>query len=443
MTRSASSGARGNTSNFSLPPRGRLRRFVPEGSTLTAVSLAASLVLNAFTGVLTARLLGPSGKGVLALAFVWSSVTSVIADLGLSQAATFFASREPGWRRLLWGQLATLTIAQTTLAVPAALVVSSALLHTPAIREAVFVGLIAVPVFLLFGYQLALLRGCERFLEYNLIRVGQSAAWAALVTAFYFVRFPSPMGLILGYVGISTLAFAVGAAVLGRQIGPPRFTIRGTGRVLRYGVLTWVAGIGYQTTIRIDQLFLGAAVSTSALGQYATSVAIASCLTVISTAIAVVTLPAVARSSLNVGLVIGRRNWAFGVVIMTVAAAAVAALAPLLVRVLLGAKFQPAAPLVRILLLGQVALGSTHILHEIARGQGRLRYPAIVETCGAVLTLGLLAFLVPRWGATGAAWASVLVYWPVTVALWMGVLRRPLLHAASTAAAKSEFDRAP
>jgi Na+-driven multidrug efflux pump len=141
--------------------------------------------------------------------------------------------------------------------------------------------------------------------------------------------------------------------------------------------------------------------------------------------------------------VIGRRNWAFGMVIMILTAAAVAVLAPLLVRVLLGAQFQPAAPLVRILVLGQVALGSTHILHEIARGQGRLRYPAIVEMSGAVLTLGLLAFLVPRWGATGAAWASVLVYWPVTVALWMGVLRRPLLHAASTAAAKSEFDRAP
>jgi Na+-driven multidrug efflux pump len=36
----------------------------------------------------------------------------------------------------------------------------------------------------------------------------------------------------------------------------------------------------------------------------------------------------------------------------------------------------------------------------------------------------MLLFAIPRWGALGAAWVSVIIYWLVSIVLWTGILRR-------------------
>ena len=141
----------------------------------------------------------------------------------------------------------------------------------------------------------------------------------------------------------------------------------------------------------------------------------------ISTGIAIVTLPAVARAGPVAGARIGRRNLAVAVVLMAGGAAALALAAPALIAGLLGAPFLPAVPLLRILLLGQVALGSTQVLHKVLRGQRRLRLPAVVETVGAMAT-ARSCFAIPVWGALGAAWVSVCVYWPVMIVLCVAFL---------------------
>lgn len=402
-----------------------LRRAVgalPKGSLATSSTLATMLLLNAVSGILSARLLGPSGRGVLALAFVWGALVAEVADLGVSQAVVFYSSHESATRATIWGQSLVAAAAQSAVVVPVALLAAWYLVPSESGRLEVSISLMSLPLSLGVGYQLGLLRGAQRFGLYNAIRLGQTVAWTGVVLTFTLLSVASARGLVVGYVAVLLVTFVATAFALYRLIGRPSFARRGFTILFRYGLLVWVSGIGHQASARIDQFILGSMTAVAVLGQYAAAVNLASVLTAVSMGIAVVTLPSITRAGTKQRISLGKRNWLVGVVAMSVGALVLELVAPLLVPALFGASFLPAVPLLRILLIGQVALGSTQILHEVARGKRQLKFPAIVETCGAGATIALLLYAVPRWGAVGAAWVSVAVYWPVTIVLWIGVL---------------------
>ena len=121
--------------------------------------------------------------------------------------------------------------------------------------------------FHLLGNQLNLIRGAGRFGEYSAVRLGQVGAWTGLVITFYVIKRDSAMGLLIGFVVITAAATGIAGLILFRLLGRPHFPRRGTSSLLRYGVLVWIAGIGFQINFRIDQLLLGGAVSTAAIGS--------------------------------------------------------------------------------------------------------------------------------------------------------------------------------
>ena len=65
---------------------------------LTIATQLLVTLLNVTTGVITARLLGPAGRGVLAAATLWPQFLSGIAMLGLPSALVFYVRQSPGER---------------------------------------------------------------------------------------------------------------------------------------------------------------------------------------------------------------------------------------------------------------------------------------------------------------------------------------------------------
>jgi O-antigen/teichoic acid export membrane protein len=403
---------------------------VPRGATVSSATTAGILACGAVAGIVAAWLLGPSGKGALALGGVWFGLLSQLGDLGVNQAVTFFISRDPARAGEHWGRSVVIASAQALVIVPAGLLLSGALVHSPTAVPAVRIGVVAVPFSLFLGYELSVLRGLERFGVYNALRLCQSGLWLASVIAFAALSVRSATGLMVCLLGAVAVTGAIATVVVVRAIGLPRIGIRGSRALMAYGSQVWIGAVANQCNANVDQLILGAFAAAAALGQYSVAVSVASLLTVISTGLGVVTLPAVARADARSRPVIARHNLRLGFGLMFMAAVAIGLAGPFVIPAVLGPAFRPAVPLLEILLLGQVALGSTQILHEIARGMGRLRLPAVIETVGAAFTVGLLLLTVPRWGAHAAAWVSVAVYWPVAAALWFALLRRPGIQSA-------------
>ncbi len=75
-------------------------------------------------------------------------------------------------------------------------------------------------------------------------------------------------------------------------------------------------------------------------------------------------------------------------------------------RLVLGAEFSDAAPLVLIMLAGSFASSSVSALTILPAAVGRVGPSLAGEGAGLVASLAVIVWLVPRYGAEGAAWAN-------------------------------------
>ncbi len=312
----------------------------------------------------------------------------------------------------------TIALLQALIAIPIVIAASEIFIDSSQSQLAVVICLVSLPFSLVLGNELNLLRGCGRYGAYSAIRFGQSAAWALIVCLFYLAHRPSTAGSIVAFVATTIGATVWASAVLLGEVGPPRFSLAGSSRYLRYGALVWLAGMSFQANACLDQVFLGGSVSSAELGQYAVAVSLASVRHYSHRDSGRHTSRH--RNSFTNGSdrLWEKRNLILAMSSTTLLALILAIGAPQIVedptraRVLACSSASPdLASRTRSRSVG------TNNLHEIYRGQGRLLQPALIEGAGAIMTAILLLFAVPRWGSTGAAWVSVAVYWPVLIAL--------------------------
>jgi O-antigen/teichoic acid export membrane protein len=103
-----------------------------------------------------------------------------------------------------------------------------------------------------------------------------------------------------------------------------------------------------------------------------------------------------------------------------VAALGITLLAPLLVPLLFGAAYVPTTPVLVILFWSGPAIYPGVARTQLFVLRGRLHYDLVVVSAIALTSIGLVFFLVPRWGATGAAIA-------MCASQWIGIYLVPLL----------------
>lgn len=109
-------------------------------------------------------------------------------------------------------------------------------------------------------------------------------------------------------------------------------------------------------------------------------------------------------------------------------------------RLILGAEFSGAAPLVLIMLVGSFVSSSVSVLTILPAAAGRV-WPSLAgSAAGLVASVAVIAWLVPRYGAGGAAWANtayfivfVLVLMPYAISILRHSRRRGDASQAASA----------
>ena len=121
-------------------------------------------------------------------------------------------------------------------------------------------------------------------------------------------------------------------------------------------------------------------------------------------------------------------------VVGSLAALAVAALAPQLVNLLLGNEYADAGGILRLLAIGTVFVVWNQPLSVLLQSRNRDRLVAVIRVGGTLLFLAAVAFLAPRFGAAGAASAYVCLQVFNFLALGIAttrLLREPSSHSDS------------
>ena len=367
---------------------------------LVNMGLAAAL------GIVTARLLGPHGRGVYALPLVtFSLVTAAFA--GLNNATAYFMLRRDAGRGAIAPALWSAT-AFVAIGIPAAAIVA----RTVGAPWAAYPAMLVLPapaiLAVFYGYQI------------GIDRVRMNTSYAALNTALFLTLMLLAMwalgttvtSAITAWIAASD-SFALGALLWlffdARRLARGSVSFREFfGYAVRVGVVSLVSLLNYRADVYIVAAFGG----PTLLGLYTLAVTAAEMLLAATQITAVVSTPQIGamENERAAGELTARcvRN---NVVMALVACTLLGFIAPVAVRLLYGEAFLPMIPAFRILLVGVFALSlGSPISSYFTVRLGKPQIAFTLASLSAIVCIVTSLLCVPRFGLVGAAFGSTLGY---------------------------------
>jgi O-antigen/teichoic acid export membrane protein len=375
----------------------------------TAVVNVSSTVVAATAGVILARSLGPSDRGDYAAVVAWFGVVLIIGELGQTAATTYHVARHPenakdytATSRVLMTVTGALTAGIGFLVAPLLAHGDSDLLLS---YRVVFV--VCLPVFVGAGYSFAL--QAVSISRWNVMRIAQPIAYLLLVVVAQLT------GHLTLVVATAVLALTVTAqAALSYGLARRSGLTGGRARrehvrpLTRYGFSQVLASAPQTFNGRLDQLVLSQTVRSSELGHYAVAVTLSGLAVPVVSALGNVLFPRLA--AMKRGGAAERRLVRSAVLTSSLVALVVVgvltATAFVTVPLVFGPDYDASVRLVWLLAPAGVLLASTQVASDLLRGRGQPGLVARAQGVGLVLTIILLAALIPRWGASGAAVAT-------------------------------------
>jgi O-antigen/teichoic acid export membrane protein len=245
---------------------------------LTTSANVAIAVLGMCTGLLSARLLGPEGRGELAAIQTWPTVLATFAMLGLDSAVVYWTSRDrDNGARHLATALAMIGMA-AFVAIGAGWMLMPVLLHaqTDAVIGAARLFLAMIPIYTLIGLPHQTLRSVGAWRLWNIVRIAPSACWLASLLFVAYARHAwatAPQLSVAYLFSYVWLVVPVWIVVRRRLTGPLRVDRTLYRPMLRYGLPDMLTLLPRMLNQRLDQLLMAALLDRRTLGLYVVAVA--------------------------------------------------------------------------------------------------------------------------------------------------------------------------
>jgi O-antigen/teichoic acid export membrane protein len=379
------------------------------------------------TGTLSARLLGPEGRGELAAIQTVPVLLAALALAGMPSALTFFTAKDTSQARRLLVASVIIGFPVALLLAGAGYVALPALLaqQRPAVIEAAQAYLLLVPIHLIVALSYGALLGVSSFGAWNLLRSLPPLAWLAVLLVGAAAGIRSAGQLSSMYL----VAFALIVPFAGYLV--MRFTPRSkmvpsadqAAALVKFGLPGALATVPMLLNLRLDQVVMSAMIPATQLGLYAAAVSWSGALTPLISATSPIILPLMARAEMNHAQRIdtATRATRLSVLLATGGSGLVFILTPFAMRLLFGASFASAIPAALVLAVAAGFGGLNGLLGEVLKGLGAPRWPLVGEMVSLPMTLVLLLVLLPRLGLMGAAIASLVAYSMATVVLVGGL----------------------
>jgi O-antigen/teichoic acid export membrane protein len=389
---------------------------------VTYVFSALTLVANLLTGVVSARALGPDGRGIAAALVTVIQLAGFVAAAGVAQSLSYFIARRPqdGPRLFTTWVLMLLPLAAL------AIVICQLLLPT------IFAGdgqqVITIGRWFLFAIVLAiglelnygLLLGAQDFVVYNGLRFAQPMLIAVTYVVLWRLdRLTLESALVVAgplWPGV-VLLIGLARSVVRIGVGAPDFRLGLS--TLWYGVRGQGSTLASNVTARLDVAMLPAFVTSASVGLYSIATNVSLIVYQLSNTFAGVVLPVAAGDPRRGPVKVVGSLWA-SLAVAGVLAAGVALVARPLLGVVYGDDFRDAAEPLLLILPGAVLFAGSSIATAGIYAAGRPFTATLTQVLGMVVTIVGLSVFLSGGGITAAALVSTASYSVVFVASVFG-----------------------
>lgn len=402
--------------------RSTLSRLSPRRATgATAISNLAILAGGALGGIVSARALGPSGRGQLAIAMLWPLLIQIIGSIGLQSSCSYHIASWPHRRAALlkWLRfvIALQLIAMTVISA-AVLWVLCVELHLDWLLAAEYSTWAAGATISLYGVCCA--QGSQDFARFNKLRLISGAMPAVLILVEVAIVRLTPAEAGAAYL-IPTWCSALVAGKWLQRLGSPPdvepLSPQERRSIWSYGWRSAASLSGLVLNANADQLTLGLLAPLSSLGIYSAASAASAPLTSLVSSVGMVRLPmvaALAGKEKTAATRLAMRQAAFSLAVLT---PALAAALPWAIPFVYGSRYAAAVAPAEILLLGAAFSALESVADDMLRAHGHPGFVSISQGAGAVITaIGTVLFFrnslsaVAGASSLGFAFASALAY---------------------------------
>ncbi len=406
--------------------RGRKRNAAADALQVLGGQYAMTLI-GLVNGVITARWLGPTGRGQFQLLTLLPTMLSNFVKLGIPQASVFYMRRRGAPASAVASNSIWFAVVMGGAAAAVCWfwrdwLLDNVLKETPAVLLAPSLALI--PFVLLQFYLLGVAQAQERFREYNVRQVVPNVlALVGLTITLVFLH--------LGLVG----------AVLVQVVIQVFMTLWMTWRVHREAPLTMrvdtelargmlsFGGKSYVQTLvatqhrRLDQFLVAFYLAPADVGIYAIASNFSGLLLGIAESAGTVMFPRLAGLEERDAHLATTRVCRRTLFILAVGGLAFAVVGPIAIPLLYGRQFDGAVVPLLIILPGLLPAALYQLLTRNFTSRGKQEVNIVAAVIALATNIGLNVVLIPRMGISGAALAHGLSYGAAALTLLVAFVR--------------------
>ncbi len=389
---------------FRTLPAGSRRVAIAQVTMLRSISIA----VNICTGLLTAALLGPQGRGELAALLVAPQVLAGLSTLGLHGSLIYNVKADPEHEREYIALNLLLTFCAGLVAMTAGWFLEPLWLakYNSSIVELGRMFLIITPLISATSTFTAVLEARGRFVAANQALYLQSLCTLVVLGVLTLLKHLTPATAAAAYLCPAALTFAYLGILVGYQHSSSlRLRVQHSTRLLHYGLRIYGDDVLATLSPYLDQVVIAAMLPPAALGVYVVGLSLSRLLNVLPASAATVLFPSLAaRPTQAISDTVAAAVRVLGT-INAATAICIGVLGPHLLSLLYGAKFAAASAPLSILLVAGVCSNVVQLLYQLYVGSGRPGLVTIIQTLGFGVSLGSMLLLVPAYGTVGAALA--------------------------------------
>jgi len=396
---------------------------------ISALFRVITIVIGFLTGVLAARLLGPAGRGELAIIQSWGAFIATISMMGLPDAIVYYTARESKKSKEYWISGITLSLLFGLFFATVGWFTMPWLLKAQSM-EVIFTArwytLILIFIFAFQWISLSVLRGLKVLTLWNILQIFlPSFGWLMVLVVAWLFHQSNPLFLAYSFLVMMGIVTILTLFITYRYLsGYLSIKFRLWKLLIYYGLPLALAILLQQMMLngRLVQLFMGATQPPQEIGIFTVAVAWGMISRPLNLAISSVIFPYVSSSPAN-QIKFFTQGVLISFVLMVLMSGILSLLAPIAIPLLFGKKFISAIPVAIIMswVGGIAALRET--FEEGLRGLGRPKTVLVAEAVGVLIVSCLLIKVVTIWKALGGAIALLIGYGVVLIILLIDVKR--------------------
>jgi O-antigen/teichoic acid export membrane protein len=390
---------------------------ISKNSAITLFTHLLTFGLAITVSIILARTLGPANKGIYALIFLILGIMLKLGSLGIEAANTYFVgSKKYEIKNIVSNSLIIAFFMGVILFLfffgIYQLTIFQNFLASNQINPLHLWLVVAVtPFSLFFAFLISIFLGREEIFKYNIINITSHILQVVLIIIFLLVLKKGIFGAIISQILVIIISTILTVFLITKitkiQILLNKSLLK---EQTKYGLRAYFGNLTQFLNYRLDMFLVAVFLVPAEVGFYSIAVGIAEKLWMLPNAIATVLFPRVSSikkaEADNITVQVARHVF----LIMFILSIIIASLAKPVIKILYGLAFLPSVIPFLILLPGVVALGVAKTLTSNLAGRGKPQFGTYASFISLAVNIPLNLLLIPKWGISGAAFASSIAY---------------------------------